>query len=55
VELRGFGSFSVRKRKARVARNPKTNEEVRLGDRHSAYFRAGKELRERVNNHPSNQ
>jgi integration host factor subunit beta len=55
VELRGFGSFSVRQRKARVARNPKTNEEVRLGERFSAYFRAGKELRERVNEHPSNQ
>jgi integration host factor subunit beta len=55
VELRGFGSFSVRTRRARTARNPKTNEEVRLGERHAAYFRAGKELRERVNNHPSNQ
>ncbi len=49
VELRGFGSFSTRKRKARMARNPKTNEPVYLNERHSIYFRAGKELKERVN------
>lgn len=49
VELRGFGSFSVRQRKARTARNPKTNEIVTLGERFSPYFRAGKELRERIN------
>jgi len=49
VELRGFGSFSVRRRKARMARNPKTNAVVRLPERHSVYFRAGKELRERIN------
>ena len=50
VELRGFGSFSTRKRKARLARNPKTGETVTLGDRSSVYFRAGKELRDRLNN-----
>ncbi|NDF11235.1 MAG: integration host factor subunit beta [Proteobacteria bacterium] len=49
VELRGFGSFSVRQRKARTARNPKTNEVVTLDERFSPYFRAGKELRERIN------
>lgn len=49
VELRGFGAFSVRKRQPRKARNPKTSEIVYLGDRLVPYFRAGKELRERVN------
>ncbi len=49
VELRGFGAFSVRERKPRQARNPKTNDVVELGTRFTPYFRAGKELRERVN------
>jgi len=49
VELRGFGTFSVRRREPRSARNPKTGEVVYLGERHSTYFRAGKELRDRVN------
>lgn len=49
VELRGFGAFSVRNRKPRLARNPKTNEVVELGARSTPYFRAGKEMRERVN------
>ena len=49
VELRGFGAFSVRKRKPRVARNPKNNKLVELDERLVPYFRAGKELRERVN------
>jgi integration host factor subunit beta len=49
VEIRGFGSFSTREREARKARNPKTGEYVSLGKRRAVYFRAGKELRERVN------
>ncbi len=49
VELRGFGSFSIRERAPRKARNPKTGEVVKLGSRNSIYFRAGKELREKVN------
>ncbi len=49
VELRGFGAFSVRKRESRKARNPKNGQEVYIGERYSIYFRAGKELRERVN------
>lgn len=49
IELRGFGAFSVRRREARTARNPKTGEEVSVGERHAIYFRAGKELREKVN------
>lgn len=49
VELRGFGAFSVRQRKSRTARNPKTNEVVSLEERSVPYFRAGKELKERLN------
>ncbi len=49
VELRGFGAFSLRARKARRARNPRTNEVVELDERYAPYFRAGKELREILN------
>lgn len=49
VELRGFGAFSVRKREARKARNPKNGQEVFIGERYAIYFRTGKELRERIN------
>lgn len=44
VELRGFGAFTVRRRKSRQARNPRTNELVNLEERLALYFRAGKEL-----------
>lgn len=50
IELRGFGSFSIRKRKSRMARNPKNNELIKLEERNVIYFRAGKELREYINN-----
>lgn len=49
VELRGFGAFSIRKREARKARNPKNGQEVNIGERYAIYFRTGKELRERIN------
>src|SRR5579884_690488 len=49
VELRGFGAFSIRKREARKARNPKNGAEVYIGERYTIYFRTGKELRERIN------
>lgn len=49
VELRGFGAFSIRKRDARKARNPKNGAEVQIGERYAIYFRTGKELRERIN------
>lgn len=50
VELRGFGAFSIRKREARSARNPKNGQEVKIGERFAIYFRTGKELREKINN-----
>lgn len=48
VEIRGFGSFSVRKREGKIGRNPKTGEKVMVEPKHVPHFKAGKELRERV-------
>lgn len=48
VEIRGFGSFSVRERDAREARNPKSGELVSIPSRKTPFFKTGKELRERV-------
>lgn len=49
VELRGFGAFSTRKREARSGRNPRTGETVAVPSKHVPYFKAGKEIRERLN------
>jgi integration host factor subunit beta len=49
VELRGFGAFSVKRRAARVGRNPRTGEMVQVAAKHLPYFKTGKELRERIN------
>lgn len=49
VELRGFGAFSVRQRKARTGRNPRTGETVSVEAKTVPFFRPGKELRARVN------
>ena len=50
IEIRGFGSFSVRQMSAREARNPKTGETVKVPPRSTVHFKPGIELRERVNN-----
>ena len=49
IELRGFGSFSLHTRRARVGRNPKTGESVVLDSKAVPHFKPGKELREAVN------
>lgn len=49
IEIRGFGSFSLHYRAARLARNPKTGGSVRLSDKYVPHFKAGKEMRDRVN------
>ncbi len=49
VELRGFGAFSVKRRDARVGRNPRTGETVRVAEKFIPFFKTGKELRERLN------
>ncbi len=50
VELRGFGSFKIRERKARIGRNPKTGEKVDIPAKKIPFFKPGKELRDIVNN-----
>ena len=49
IELRGFGSFKLRQRRARVGRNPKTGESVDVPAKVVPYFKPGKDLRELVN------
>ncbi len=49
VELRGFGAFTVKRRSARTGRNPRTGEAVDVEEKLVPFFKAGKELRERVN------
>lgn len=48
IEIRGFGSFSLSQRAPRVGRNPKTGEKVMVPGKLVPHFKAGKELRERV-------
>jgi len=50
IEIRGFGTFSVRKRAARLARNPKTGSSITVNSKFHPYFRASKLLRQLVNN-----
>ena len=50
IEIRGFGSFSLRHFAARQGRNPKTGETVQLLPRAMVHFKPGLEMRERVNN-----
>ncbi len=49
VELRGFGAFTVKRRGARTGRNPRTGAAVPVTEKAVPFFKAGKELRERVN------
>ena len=48
IEIRGFGSFSLHRRSARLGRNPKTGESVSLTEKHVPHFKPGKELRDMV-------
>ena len=49
VELRGFGAFSVKQRGPRIGRNPRTGEAIQVAEKFIPFFKAGKELRERLN------
>ena len=49
IEIRGFGSFSLHYREARLGRNPKTGEKVELAGKYVPHFKPGKELKDRVN------
>ena len=48
IEIRGFGSFALNYRPPRTGRNPKTGEKVQVPAKYVPHFKAGKELRERV-------
>lgn len=48
IELRGFGSFRIRRRAARIGRNPKTGEAISVPEKRVPYFKPGKLLRERL-------
>lgn len=49
VEFRGFGSFSVRTRSPRLAKNPRTGEQVNVEERNIPHFKTGKQLFESLN------
>ena len=49
IEIRGFGSFTVRKYKAYRGRNPKTGARIQVKPKKSPFFKVGKELREKAN------
>ena len=49
VELRGFGTFTVKRRDARTARNPRNGEAVSVAEKALPHFKAGKELHDRLN------
>ncbi len=53
IEIRGFGSFALNYRPPRVGRNPKSGEKVQVPAKYVPHFKAGKELRERVDHHPA--
>lgn len=53
VEIRGFGAFSVRAKRERKGRNPKTGESIMIGEKHFPHFKPGKNLRERCDEHES--
>ena len=48
IEIRGFGSFSLNYRPPRLGRNPKTGSKVEVPEKYVPHFKAGKELRDRV-------
>jgi integration host factor subunit beta len=49
VELRGFGALSIKERDARIGRNPRTGETVNVSRKFVPFFKAGKDLRDRLN------
>ena len=49
IELRGFGSFRVRRRRSRQGRNPKTGDQVAVPEKRIPYFKPGKELKDLIN------
>ena len=50
IEIRGFGSFVIKKYDSYEGRNPKTGKKIKVQPKRLPFFKVGKELRERVNN-----
>ena len=50
IEIRGFGRFKIKRKKARTARNPRTNEYIQVSEGYKPIFEASRELRKRVDN-----
>ena len=50
IEIRGFGRFKIKERKARVARNPMTNETIQVPSGYKLVFQASREMKKRINN-----
>ena len=48
IEIRGFGTWCLRKRRSRNAHNPRTGKTIKTPEKYGVYFKAGKSLRERV-------
>jgi len=55
IEIRGFGSFTVRQYKAYEGRNPRTGDAVHVAPKRLPFFKVGKDLRERVNGKPATE
>ena len=49
IDIRGFGNFEVRERKAKEGRNPKTGEKIKVKAKRVPFFKPGRDLKERVN------
>lgn len=52
IEMRDFGTFSLRQRQAREARNPRTGEAVPVAAKKAVHFKAGRQLRQILNDDP---
>ena len=52
IELRGFGAFSIKHRRSRIGRNPRTGESVHVEDKKIPFFKTGKKLRQLLNSDP---
>ena len=50
IEIRGLGSFTIREHNSYVARNPKSGDPIKVPVKKSIHFKAGKDLRKRVDN-----
>jgi nucleoid DNA-binding protein len=55
IEIRGFGRFKIKKKRARTARNPRTNEHIEVSEGFKPVFEASRELRKRVDDAYRNQ